>query len=153
MIGADDIQPMQDHLLLRNLYAKYCFGLDYHDDGALLDCFTPDGTFALSDRGDFVGHEQIQRILDASAGTRNRHNVLNVLIDRIEGGTAYCRAYFILLYPEDASIQSYGHYVDEAVRCDDGQWRWTIKRVNFDWRAEVYATRSVAQNAERLLKS
>jgi ketosteroid isomerase-like protein len=149
----EDIQLMHDHVMLRNLYAKYSFGLDYHDDAALLDCFTPDGTFALSDRGDFVGHERIQRILDASAGTRNRHTVLNVVIHRVEGDKAFCRAYFILLHPGDASIQSYGHYVDDAVRCDDGQWRWTKKRVNFDWRDDVYAVRSEAQTSEKLLKS
>jgi hypothetical protein len=148
-----DAQLLSDQLQLRNLYSKYCFGLDYHDDALLLDCFTPEGTFALSDRGDFVGHEQIQRILDASAATRNRHHVLNVLIDGIEGDTASCRAYFILLHPEDASIQSWGHYRDDAVRCEDGQWRRAVKRVNFDWRAEAYAERSTAQTADRLLES
>lgn len=146
-----DPQLMWDHLQLRNLYSRYCFGLDYHDDAALLDCFTPDGTFSLSDRGSFVGHEQIQRILDASAATRNRHHVLNVLVDEVDGDTATCRAYFILLHPEDASIQSYGHYRDDAVRCDDGQWRWTMKRVNFDWREQRYADRSTAQHADQLL--
>ena len=151
-MGSQDPQLLWDHLQLRNLYSRYCFGLDYHDDEALLDCFTPDGTFALSDRGDFVGHEQIQRILDASASTRNRHNVLNVLVDEVDGDVAHCRAYFLLLHPEDASIISYGHYRDDAVRCDDGQWRWTMKRVNFDWRAATYAERSERQTVDKLLE-
>jgi hypothetical protein len=148
-----DLQLLWDHLQLRNLYAQYCFGLDYHDDAELLDCFEPDGTFSLSDRGDFQGHEAIQAILDASASTRNRHHILNLLIDEVDGDVARCRAYFILMRPDDAGIISWGHYRDEAVRSDDGKWRWRRKRVEFDWRSEDYAQRSESQTTDKLLRS
>lgn len=148
-----DLQHVADQLALRELYARYCFGLDYHDNDQMLDCFTTDGVFSLSDRGDFRGHDQIQAILDASAPTRHRHNILNVVVDEIDGDTATMRAYFILIHPTDGRITSWGHYQDDAVRCEDGIWRWTMKRVHFDWRADDYAARSEGQTTDKLLTS
>lgn len=145
-----DIQAVSDRLALHELYGRYCFGLDYKDDTALLDCFTPDGVFSLSDRGDFEGHEGIQLILDASSATRNRHHIMNIVVDTVDGDQAESRAYFILLHHENANIISWGHYRDQARRCDDGVWRWTRKRVNFDWRSEDYAARSETQKLEQL---
>lgn len=140
-----------DRLQLHELFASYCFGLDYDDDARVLDCFTPDGVFSLSDRGDFVGHEEIQKILDASASTRHRHNILNVLVDELDGDEAKVRAYFILIDPNGGRITAWGHYVDDAVRCDDGRWRWTIKRIHFEWRSQEYAGRSEGQQRDDLV--
>lgn len=147
----DDLHVLHAHAQLRNLYSRYCFGLDYLNDEEMLDCFTEDGVFALSDRGDFAGHDEIQAILDASSGSRNRHNIVNVCIDEVDGDRARTRAYFILLRPDDGATISYGHYVDDAVLCDDGQWRWTRKRVNFDWRSDDYAKRSESQQRDQLV--
>lgn len=146
-------ETLDAHLQLRNLYSQYCFGLDYLEDDEVLDCFTPDGVFALSDRGDFSGHDEIRAILDASRDSRNRHNIMNVLVEDVDGDTARVRAYFILLRPSDGAVISYGHYVDDAVRCDDGRWRWTRKRVNFDWRDDGYAARSEGQQRDDLVAS
>lgn len=146
-----ETRAVADRLALHELYSRYCFGLDYHDDAAMLDCFTEDGVFALSDRGDFAGHDGIQKILDASADTRNRHHIMNILVDTLDGDRAEVRAYFILIHHSDGQVISWGHYRDDAVRCDDGVWRWTRKRVNFDWRSPEYAERSEGQKAENLV--
>lgn len=140
-----------DHAEIRNLYSRYCFALDYGSTADLLDCFTPDGLFSLSDRGDFEGHEQIAVLIDASAESRNRHMIMNVLIDSLEGDTAEVRAYFLLMRTKDAETMSYGHYTDTAVRCPDGTWRWSAKRIHFDWRHDAYATRSEAQHVDKLV--
>jgi 3-phenylpropionate/cinnamic acid dioxygenase small subunit len=141
----------QDHADLRNLYSRYCFALDYGTTPDLLDCFTEDGVFSLSDRGDFEGHEQIAVIIDASAESRNRHMIMNILIDCVDGDTAEVRAYFLLIRTKDAAVMSYGHYTDSALRCPDGVWRWTAKRIHFDWRDDAYASRSEAQTVDRLV--
>lgn len=140
-----------DHAQLRNLYSRYCFALDYGTTADVLDCFTEDGVFSLSDRGDFVGHEQIGVLIDASAESRNRHQIMNVLVDSVDGDTAETRGYFMLLRTKDAATMSYGHYVDSARRCEDGVWRWTIKRISFDWRHDVYAERSATQHVDQLV--
>lgn len=140
-----------DHLALHNLYGRYCFALDYGTTDELLDCFTADGTFSLSDRGDFVGHAQIRTIIDASAQSRNRHQIMNLVVDSIADGRAVCRAYFLLIRTADAATMSYGHYRDTAVKCADGIWRWDLKRVIFDWRAPEYAVRSQSQTTDKLL--
>lgn len=64
----DLLREVVDRQQLNELYASYCFGLDYDDDQRVLDCFTPDGVFVMSDHV-FTGHGEIQRILDASAAT------------------------------------------------------------------------------------
>ncbi len=140
-----------DHAMLRNLYARYCFALDYGTTADLLDCFTEDGLFSLSDRGDFVGREQIAVLIDASAESRNRHQIMNVLIDSVDGDTAASRGYFVLLRTKDAETMSFGHYVDTAVRCEDGVWRWSAKRIHFDWSHEAYAQRSESQHVDQLI--
>lgn len=145
------MSDVMDYIHLQNLYGRYCFALDYRTTADLLDCFTPDGVFSLSDRGDFVGHEQIAALIDASAEGRNRHQIMNLVIDSIANGEAKCRAYFLLLRTRDAAVMSYGHYQDTAVKCPDGVWRWSLKRVIFDWRDEAYARRSESQTVERLL--
>lgn len=153
MTDQTQMQQVADRLELHELYGRYCFGLDYQRDEELLDCFTPDGVFSLSDRGDFEGHEGIQKILDASAATRNRHHIMNIVVQELDGDRARVKAYFILLHYEDARIISWGHYDDDAVRCDDGRWRWTMKRVNFEWRSEDYAARSEGQQASDLTRA
>lgn len=140
-----------DHAELRNLYSRYCFAVDHGTTADLLDCFTEDGLFSLSDRGDFEGHDQIAALGDASAASRNPHLITNILIDSVDGDTAEIRAYFMQLRPTDAEIMSYGRYTDSAVRCPDGVWRWSAKRVHLDWRHEAYAMRSAAQHVDKLV--
>lgn len=138
---------------IRDLYGRYCFALDYGTTADLLDCFTPDGVFSLSDRGDFVGHEQLGTLIDASAESRNRHMIMNLLFDEVSADHARCRAYFLLIRTRDAATMSYGHYVDSVVLCPDGVWRWDRKNIFFDWRDGAYAARSEAQTVEKLIGS
>lgn len=146
-----DVSSLSARESIRDLYARYCFALDYGTTTDLLDCFTPEGVFSLSDRGDFQGHEQIGTIIDASAQSRNRHMIMNLLFDELTTDRARCRAYFLLIRTRDAAVMSYGHYVDDVVLCADGVWRWSRKGVNFDWREEAYATRSQAQTVDKLI--
>lgn len=75
--------------------------------------------------------------------------MVNVLVDVVDGDTAKTRAYFVLLHRSDGRIAACGHSDDEAVRCEDGRWRWTTKHVRFEWRQVTTCATAEPAHAHR----
>ena len=127
---------------VRNLYARYCFNLDGNDVQGLGDCFTEDGVFALSDRGEFVGREAIQDLIRKTVDNRPRHHALNVEVLGVDGGEARSRAYFMLLDQASGAVSAYGYYEDTSRAEHDDTWRFSRRDVTFLWRSGDYAGRA-----------
>lgn len=131
------MSDLEDRDAIREMYARYCFYVDEGRPDLFADSFTEDGVLWLSDRGSYIGREEI----DAHVGRRvgkTLHLIHNVAIDRIDGDIAYSHAYFQLLDPADASCVAYGTY-DDTLRRIDGRWCWHHKAVNYAFRSPAYA--------------
>jgi 3-phenylpropionate/cinnamic acid dioxygenase small subunit len=128
---------LEDREQIRELYARYCFYVDEGQPGGFAAQFVDDGILWLSDRGSYVGRDEIEAHVGRRSG-KTFHLIHNVAIDRIEGDVAYAHAYFQLLDPETAATVAYGTY-DDALRRVDGTWRWERKRVNYRFRTPDYA--------------
>jgi ketosteroid isomerase-like protein len=138
----DTTDRVAAELAVRNLYARYCFALDGNDIDGLGDCFTAEGVFALSDRGDFAGRDTIKELIRKTVENRPRHHALNVEVVDVAPGEARSRAYFLLLDQTTGAAAAYGQYEDRSVQDEDGTWRFARRDVDFLWRASEYADRA-----------
>lgn len=137
------------HEQIRNLLAMYSFLLDsadYANWGAL---FGETGTLELNGSVWAKGSAGIARkMAEVMAGTpvpvtgftgnhMYRHIFTNAHIEVDEAaGTAEARSYFFVLHvfkDQPPVIRGGGRYRDGFARGADGQWRFTAKRMDFDW--------------------
>jgi len=136
------------HEAIRNLLASYSFLLDaaeYAKWGAL---FGEDGTLELNGAVWARGAEGIAKKMSDLMATQPkpitgitgdhmyRHIFTNVHIDVDEAaGTALAESYFFVLHVDKGAppvIRGGGRYHDKFARVD-GVWRFTAKRMDFDW--------------------
>lgn len=132
-----------DHLAILNRYAAYTYAVDCADEKGYLDCFTPDAIVDISSfkiawaaMGDalrcFADENGIVRgaeNLRKSVGVVKFHHVTaNVLVHSIDDDHARGSAYFVVFTPDGGKIEHYGRYDDELVKCDDGEWRFRVRR-------------------------
>jgi uncharacterized protein (TIGR02246 family) len=130
---------------IQELYARYPFEMDADNEDELADCFTEDGVFLISGQGSFEGREQIRGLVRDTAAGRPRHYTVNLHIQEVDGDTARCRAYFLLVDVISGANVAFGNYRDQPVRCADGRWRWRERRVQFEWTSESYAAQDRAK--------
>ncbi len=135
----------EDHAGISNLYARYPILMDEDNEDGLADCFTEDGVFRISGQGHFKGSEEIRGLVRKTAAGRPRHITINLWIRDVQDGTASCNAYFLLVDLESGDTVAYGTYTDTPVRCDDGVWRWSERKVQFEWTSESYAAQDRAK--------
>jgi hypothetical protein len=135
----------EDRALIEDLQARYMFALDFGDVDAYLSTFTPDGILDIGD-GEIKGHEAIRKIIGGMPNRKEaqpspdaaklrpatgRHNISNIVI-KVEGNKASGRAYWFHYgnnnQQRTASLDSYGHYVDEMVKVN-GNWLFSKRRI------------------------
>jgi len=133
--------------ILNTLY-RYAHAIDYGDEVAWVDCFVESGIFDVrltpvtdpaAERMIYVvGHSALAEFIRQHPRAPNvlhKHLLLNPRID-LNGSTAGVQSYFELLLERNRERQifCFGRYLDELSLCDDGRWRFTLRR------AEVQST-------------
>lgn len=147
-MGLTTLGPIPDELAIRNRYASYCFAIDDRDPAAVADCFTLDAVVDVVGRARLEGRKAIARVQETPS--TKRHFVLNVWIQRLEGGSADVRAYFLVV-ERTGTIAGFGRYDDELVRERDGEWRWRRRAIAYDWQSDAYSAfvRAVTEKETR----
>lgn len=140
---ADDAQIAAIH----NLFARYCFAIDGSNGPAFADCFTPDGRFVVTGREPVQGREDLMEFIAATSDNRPRHSYANLWVTEIDERTARAQAYFLLIDRETGENTAYGHY-DDTLECGEDGWRWSERRVIFDWISDTFAARGRAAVAD-----
>lgn len=122
----------EERAILRLLHG-YAHAMDYGDEAAWVDVFTPDGVFDVIE---VVGGRRVHRESGRAAFTHfirgylkppfyQKHMILDPLIT-VEGETARAEAYWLLLQrdPSDGQpiVVAFGRYRDRLVK-QDGRWR------------------------------
>ena len=134
-----------DRALIEDLQARYMFALDFGDVDKYLATFTEDGVLDIGD-GEIRGHDAIRKIIGGMPGRKEapaskdvpklrpatgRHNITNIVI-KVEGNKAFSTAYWFHYGNNNpqrtATLDSYGHYVDELVKID-GKWLFSKRRI------------------------
>ncbi len=136
------------HEQIRNLLAMYSFLLDAADYAKWGALFGEKGTLELNGAVWATGSDGIAKkmaevmaaspkpITGISGEHMYRHIFTNTHIAVDEAaGTAVADSYFFVLHVDKGSapvIRGGGRYNDGFARVD-GEWRFTAKRMNFDW--------------------
>jgi ketosteroid isomerase-like protein len=133
----------EDRALIEDLQARYMFALDFKDVDAYLATFTEDGVLDIG-TGEIKGHEAIRKIISGMPSNQaaakdaakpypatGRHNITNIVI-KVEGNTAKGVAYWFHYGNNNpkrtATLNSYGHYVDEMEKVN-GKWLFKKRRI------------------------
>jgi ketosteroid isomerase-like protein len=135
----------EDRSAIEDLQARYMFALDWQSPDDYAATFTEDGVLDWAG-GIVEGRETIRaecqdmraffsRRAAGDAPTRParlRHFITNVVI-RIEGDRAWSQAYWFEI-DNDTRLRwpyvgGYGHYEDELRKEEDGQWRFTRRKI------------------------
>jgi hypothetical protein len=133
----------EDRALIEDLQARYMFALDFHDVDKYLATFTEDGVLDIG-TGEIKGHEAIRKIISGMPSNERaaqeaakpypatgRHNITNIVI-KVDGdrasGVAYWFHYGNNNPKRAATLDSYGHYVDELAKVN-GKWLFTKRRI------------------------
>lgn len=152
------IRRLEDERAILHTVHAYGHAIDYGDEDRWVDCFTKDGLFNISIRGqraDFCprGERELRRFVNAHSRAPERwhkHFVVSPVV-AIEGDAATCESYFALLYDheEEALIRAFGRYRDQLVRESDSRWRFWERRAEIESiRTDLPPTRRV-QPAQR----
>jgi len=132
-----------DRAEIEDLQARYMLALDSGDVDTYVSTFTEDGVLDIGD-GPIKGRDAIRKIIGGMPGRKaesgdaaklrpatGRHNITNIVI-KIEGNKAYGRAYWFHYGNNNpqrtATLDSYGHYVDELMKVN-GRWLFTLRRI------------------------
>jgi uncharacterized protein (TIGR02246 family) len=114
-----------DERAIQRLLAEYCHLCDDGDFDALVDRFTPDGSFVMGDRV-ASGREALLRWFERRQPPerRGKHAMTNVIIE-VQGDHADVRSDYVFLAFVDGALTPLmaGRYRDE-LHCADGSWRF-----------------------------
>lgn len=135
-----------EQAIVKTLY-RLAVTLDYGDNQAWLDCFTPDTVFEMvevseTDRVVRVRHEGIAALEAFIPGHSHapehfhKHLVVDPMVE-VDGDTAEVVAYMTRVDKGDAGpfLWSFGRYLDTFVRGADGRWRVSKRTIEVESRA------------------
>lgn len=123
---------LEERAILRALH-EYAHTMDYGDEAAWVDSFTPDAVFDVfhPDTGEKIhredGHGDLARYVAhyPKPPAFRKHCIVDPLID-VDGDTAHVRAYWILLQRDDTTsnpvLAAFGRYHDRMIKTG-GKWR------------------------------
>ena len=144
---------VEERAILRALH-EYSHAMDYGDEQAWVDAFTPDAVF---DVVEVVGGRRVHReegrddlAAYVAAYPKPPHFRKHVIVDPVidvepSADVARVEAYWLLLQRDDGDgrplVTAFGHYRDTMVKLDG---RWRISERHADVEATVFATPSGA---------
>ena len=132
---------LEERAILRLLH-RYAHAMDYGDESAWVDVFTPDGVFDVIE---VVGGHRVHRESGRAAFSAfisayhkppfyQKHMMVDPII-QIDGTSARVEAYFMLLQRDEADGQpllvAFGRYHDRLVK-QDGRWRIAERRAEVE---------------------
>ena len=124
-----------DELAIRNRYAAYCFAADDRDPKAMADCFTERATVEVVGQSSLEGREAIAGVQETPS--TNRHLTLNLWLTSVCEDQARGRSYFLML-DRTGSVIALGRYTDEIIRETDGEWRFSRRKIAYEWQEGGY---------------
>ena len=111
-----------------------------------MDCYTEDGIHAIhrlygGAEVRAAGREELLHFVRehfAKQPKYRKHLMAKPRI-KINGKKATVESVFVVVSERDdqVRISSFGHYVDELVKCPDGVWRFTLHGVNVEGRTKA----------------
>ncbi len=121
------------------LMVRYAESLDYGDNHAWADTFTPDGLFDVHKRGErMFAHTGTEALAAFAAQHTHAPNVyhkhfLSVPAIEVDGDRATAKTYFTMLHEREAGpiVLVFGRYLDELVRTDAG-WKFSTRVVDME---------------------
>ena len=150
MSDSDVIEALQQRVFrleaerdIQRLMVKYSTALDYGDNGAWADCFTPDGLFDVRRRGEPLFEHTGTAALTAFASTHTsspavyHKHFLSIPNISFDGDTAQATTYFTMLHEGLNGTQKgpvvlvFGRYLDEVVYTD-GKWLFSKRVVDME---------------------
>jgi 3-phenylpropionate/cinnamic acid dioxygenase small subunit len=131
--------PVQDHVEIQNLYARYNHTIDASEYDAWTACFTPDGEFVVEAvRTTYRGPVELASFADrymSRTGGRERHVASNVELEATGPDTVRGRAYLLMVMsggPKNPpSLVSFARYEDVVTRTAVG-WRFARRTIRYD---------------------
>ena len=135
-----------DRLALQDLIAAYSWALDTGDEEALVACFTPDARMVeevFEDPDIWEGHDGIRGLarhyFNAPGFPGRQHHVTQIQFTPQEDRSVNMRSFAFVTECEGEPpyvLRFTGWYEDQAVKGDDGRWRFAIRIVRL-WDGEV----------------
>ena len=123
-----------DKVEITELISRYMHALDARDGEALAATFADDGALDTGSER-IVGRRALVDFVAAGTGkfsSGNRHWTSNVIIDG-NGDAASAACYLLVVDAHDGGrVSVVGRYDDELRRVDGG-WRFTKRRITFDY--------------------
>jgi len=121
--------------ILRTLH-DYGHCLDYGDEPGFMDCWMPDAVLGWSIFPEPLrGHDRIRagfHLHTHAPDAWHKHLLAEPQIT-LQGASARVHSMFFRLdpYPDEGGpeIYAFGRYIDHLVRCADGRWRFTERKV------------------------
>lgn len=133
---ATRVQRLEDLHAIQQLRAEYCQRLDDGRWDELVELFTEDGAFV--GLATARGREDLRTFFaDLQKGSLTSwwHFSSNETIELADdGGSATGETWLLQPCVVDGQSQiAAGRYVDRMVRCPDGRWRFSERKVRFFW--------------------
>jgi hypothetical protein len=128
---------------IQQLMVKYSMSLDYGDNNAWAECFTPNGVFDVRRRGEPLFAHTGTVALAAFAATHTHapavyhKHFLSIPAIVLDGETAHATTYFTMLHEGLGETKTMpvvlviGRYVDDFVY-SAGEWRFSTRVVDME---------------------
>jgi len=127
---------LADRERIRDRYAATSFAVDLRDADGLADCYMADAVVEVVGRRRIEGRSAITATL--ASPSHNLHLTSNLWIRAVSDRSAKCSCYMLLVDRATGRTTAYGHYEDELVCCDDGEWRFALRHVHYLWTSDSY---------------
>lgn len=124
--------PVEDHIAIEQLYARYTFALDLHDVEGWLGCWTVEGAMNHYKSGIIAGHAELRRTIEAVIGNplaNGYHWNTAIVLEPADYGVAG-KCYHMYLYAPEGmgEVKSALYYRDQIV-CREGEWKFLRRTI------------------------
>jgi hypothetical protein len=151
------VRELEDEREIRLALERYGHAIDYGMEDRWVDCFTEDGVddhrmanmpnewksffpFAEFDAGGMrlMGRDALAAFI--AMHTRppeslHKHLVIDAVVTRgVDPDKAEATSYFLRVDERgpERIISAFGRYIDQLVRCEDGRWRFSYRRIELE---------------------
>ena len=135
------LQRLEDRAAIQDLLARYAHLLDTHLvdrslDDQWVDCFTDDAVWDICGgprAARYRGREELMRFITSHDNDPPVYqHVVSTPAIHLQEDQAWVRSYLVRLEYGNAGpiLDAFGSYQDVVVRCRDGAWRFSHRRVD-----------------------